>query len=155
MAGCWTRICPLWHSLNIILSNTMLTKKYCFNKFNPNIPEVYGNWIFDGNKSTCLRETACSALTLSAQSGPDAQVPKHLHVWLKLFSSDPLLGPISLSHQSTEWGSGHSKWTGQSSRRWQWVVQERGQKGGVFRGTWYQFKAFPIRQGSEDCHTEH
>lgn len=38
-----TGICPLWHSLNTILSNAMLTKKYSFNKFNPNIPEVYGN----------------------------------------------------------------------------------------------------------------
>lgn len=27
----------------LILSNIMLTKKYWFNKFNPNIPEVYGN----------------------------------------------------------------------------------------------------------------
>lgn len=58
-----------------------------------------------------------------------SEVPKHLQVWLIFFSSDSWFSPtISLSQ-----GSGHFKWSGQSSHRGQ-QSSHRGQQGVQERG---------------------
>lgn len=99
-----TGICPLRHSLNIILSNALLPKKYSSNMVNSNIPEIYDIWTPDRNKWTGqLRGNGLFRVSFvtSVRVGSMSEILKHSQFWLRsslpLYSNQP--EPAVRSHQ--------------------------------------------------------
>lgn len=121
---------PSWHRLNTALSNPLLTKKFCFNKSNPNTPEVYGSWTSD--RKTWIGPLQGNGLFSLWAQQEETWCQRSLHV----FRFDGYFPPlIHCSHQplhSTtlvqEPGVRSLNWNGQSSRRGWRVVQERAKR---------------------------